>query len=76
MRWTKEKGVLGATVTLRVAADVVLGGLQVIPVSSLAVRNPFTAWSLFIVLRAKKQTRRPISSHSQLTLTLEHKGRI
>lgn len=41
----------GAVVTLRVTADVVLGGLEVTSVfSSLRVRNSFAAWRLFIVL--------------------------
>lgn len=46
-----KRGVSGAVVTLGVAADVVLGGLEVISVfSSLRERNSFTARRLFIVL--------------------------
>lgn len=73
----KKKGILGAVITFRVAADVVLGGLEVSSVfNSFQVRDSVAAWRLLIVLRALKETSGAISSHIQRTSTLEHKGRI
>lgn len=73
----KKKGILGAVITFRVAADVVLGGLEVSSVfNSFRVRDSVAAWRLLIDLRALKQTSEAISSHIQQTSTLEHKGRI
>lgn len=59
----KKKGILGAVITFRVAADVVLGGLEVTSVFS-SLRDSVAAWRLLVVLRALTQTSGAISSHT------------
>lgn len=50
-----KMSVHGATVTLRVTADVVLCGLQVMSVfSSHRVGDPLAAWRLFVVLHKNR----------------------
>lgn len=73
----KKRGILGAMITFRVAADVFLGGLEVSSVfNSFRVRDSVAAWRLLIVLRALKGTSGAISSQIQRIATLEHKGRM